>query len=92
MTGMGLMRPSEKRRRSDDDDDELMERLTKVKKQDHGTQKEGASGPIGPRTKPGDDPPPKKFKMKIGAGSVAVASLPPNSAPSETGAKDGDTG
>lgn len=89
---IGLMRPSEKRRRSDDDDDELMERLTKVKKQDHGAQKEGASGPIGPRTKPGDDPPPKRFKMKIGAGSVAVASLPPNSAPSETGAKDGDTG
>ncbi|KAG7447518.1 DUF625-domain-containing protein [Guyanagaster necrorhizus] len=92
MTGIGPVRLSEKRRRPDDEDDELMERLTKIKKQDHGAQKEGAGGPIGPRAKPGDDPPPKKFKLKFGAGSVAVASLPPNSAPSETGAKDGDTG
>ena len=92
-TSMGPMRPGEKRRRSEDDDDELLERLTRSKKQDLGGQKT-LSGSIPIRTKPGDDPPTKKFKVKIGSlmGGVPWASLPPDPAPSETGAKDGDTG
>lgn len=87
---LGPMRPSEKRRR-DDDDDELLVRISKAKKPDLGGQKEGAAvlaGGVG-RTKVGDDPP-KKIKLKFGATSLAVASASP--APSEPGAKDGDTG
>lgn len=88
-----LMRPSEKRRRAsdDDDEDELLERLSKSKKPDLGTQKDRVSfGGLG-RTKNGDDPP-KKIKVKFGATSLAVASSPSTPVPSEAGAKDGDRG
>ncbi|KAJ7591477.1 component of IIS longevity pathway SMK-1-domain-containing protein [Mycena floridula] len=61
--------PRPKRARGDDDDDELLERLTKSKKPDLGTEKE--TGIVRGRTKPGDDPP-RKFKMKIGK-SLAAA-------------------
>jgi protein phosphatase-4 regulatory subunit 3 len=83
---MGPMRPSEKRRR-DDDDDEPLERLSKAKKPDLGSQKEGSVIPG--RTKPGEDPP-KKIKVKFGATSLKVAS--PSTSPSEKGAKDEDRG
>ncbi|KAF8638593.1 hypothetical protein AX17_002134 [Amanita inopinata Kibby_2008] len=60
-------------------------------------RQEAATMPLISRAKTGDEPPKQRFKLKIGAGSIAavtppslVPSTPP--APSETGAKDGDTG
>lgn len=91
MASIGLIRPSEKRRRGDDDDDELMERLTKAKKPDVGTQKEKASFSGVGRTKNGDDPP-KKIKVKLGTGGLTVASSPLAPTSSKSNAKDGDTG
>jgi len=47
------------------------------------------------RTKPGEEPPKQRFKLKIGGASVAtvsISSTTPPSTQSETGAKDGDTG
>jgi protein phosphatase 4 regulatory subunit 3 len=75
--------PRPKRQRSDDDDDELMERLTKTKRQDQ-------SGMVTrSRPKPGDDPPMKKFKVKLGKLGVAPA---PTSGVSEPDSKDGEKG
>jgi protein phosphatase 4 regulatory subunit 3 len=91
MSSIGPIRPGEKRRRGDDDDDELMERLTKVKKPDVGTQKEKVGFTSAGRTKNGDDPP-KKIRVKFGTGSLAVASSPSIPTSSKTSAKDGDTG
>jgi protein phosphatase-4 regulatory subunit 3 len=64
-----------------------------------------SSPSIGIRAKNGDDPPAKKIKVKFGAGSLAVASAPQQTATtttattpttistlSEQGKKDGDTG
>ncbi|KAF9464813.1 component of IIS longevity pathway SMK-1-domain-containing protein [Collybia nuda] len=88
-----LMRPSEKRRRvlDDDEDDELLERLSKSKKQDLGAQKDRLNFGGAGRTKNGDDPP-KKIKVKFGATSLAVVSAPSAPVPTEAGAKDGDRG
>lgn len=70
-----------KRQRNDEDDeDELLERLTKSKRPDLGTQKDAVRG----RSKSGDDPP-KKFKMKIGKSAPAVSTIPSE-------AKSGDVG
>jgi protein phosphatase 4 regulatory subunit 3 len=93
MDSLGPMRPGEKRRRSDDDDDdELLGRLSKSKKLDLGKQKEDSmaenAGSTRGTGKPNDEPPTKKFKLKL------VASKPQETlhGPSEPGAKDGDTG
>ena len=89
--GLGPRRPSEKRQR-EEDDDELLERLaSKAKRPDLRAEKVLAlSGGRG--SKPGDDPP-KKIKLKFGLTSLGAASAsPPAVTPSETGAKDGDTG
>ncbi|GAW00817.1 duf625 domain protein [Lentinula edodes] len=101
---LGPMRPAEKRRRGDDDEDdeELLGRLSKTsKKPDLGKQKDmsgGLSISLINRNKTGDDPP-KKFKLKIGMAKANSLSSPKISspslatqAPSEPGAKDGDTG
>ncbi|KAF8214082.1 component of IIS longevity pathway SMK-1-domain-containing protein [Mycena galopus ATCC 62051] len=99
----GAARSGEKRRRSDgddDDDDEMLERLSKAKEPDLGTQKgAGAGGMVTRSAKLGDDPPLKKLKMKFGLGSSVLGSSsspsPSPSAPtseSKNGAKDGDTG
>jgi protein phosphatase-4 regulatory subunit 3 len=87
--GMGVSRASEKRRR-DQEDEGLLEHLIKSKKPDLGFDKSrvGTSGRVG-SAKSGDDPP-KKIKLKFGATSFSLASSSP--APSEPGAKDGDTG
>lgn len=94
---LGPMRPSEKRRRTDeDDDDEPLMRLNKSSKKPDLE----SSPSIGIRVKNGDDPPAKKIKVKFGAGSLAVASAPQQTATtpttsstlSEQGKKDGDTG
>ncbi|KAJ6561475.1 component of IIS longevity pathway SMK-1-domain-containing protein [Mycena vulgaris] len=94
-------RSGDKRRRSDDDDDddEMLERLTKAKKPDLGTQKGVGGGMVTRSAKLGDDPPPKKLKLKFGLGSSVLASLSPttptpspSSPESKNGAKDGDTG
>ncbi|KDR84068.1 hypothetical protein GALMADRAFT_236708 [Galerina marginata CBS 339.88] len=101
---LGPMRPSEKRRRTDDEDDEdeRFAHLSKSKKPDLRSQKEGSSLTLGVKSKSGDDPPSKKIKVKFGAVGLAVASTPPSqtatttvndcSLPSEPGKKDGDTG
>ncbi|KAF4601338.1 Platinum sensitivity protein [Pleurotus pulmonarius] len=89
---LDTMKPGEKRRRNDDDDDGLLERLAKIKKQQHQGQDTNSVPPA--RSKSGDDPP-KKIKVKFGLGSLAVAqppSTPSPSAASEGGVKDGDTG
>ncbi|KAJ3849444.1 component of IIS longevity pathway SMK-1-domain-containing protein [Lentinula lateritia] len=101
---LGPMRPAEKRRRGDDDEDdeELLGRLSKTsKKHDLGKQKDmsgGLSISLINRNKTGDDPP-KKFKLKIGmakanslSSSKISSPLSATQAPSEPGAKDGDTG
>ncbi|KAJ6515393.1 component of IIS longevity pathway SMK-1-domain-containing protein [Mycena sanguinolenta] len=94
----GAVRSGEKRRRSDgddDEDDEMLERLTKAKKPDLGTQKGagGAGGMVTRSAKLGDDPPLKKLKMKFGLGSSVLGSSPSTpSSDSKNGAKDGDTG
>ncbi|KAJ4479126.1 component of IIS longevity pathway SMK-1-domain-containing protein [Lentinula aciculospora] len=98
---LGPMRPGEKRRRSDDDEDdqELLNRLSKSsKKPDFGKQKDSSGGlsiSFINRNKTGDDPP-KKFKLKIGtakSGTSSSTKTPSSTpAPSEPGAKDGDTG
>ncbi|KAJ6560379.1 component of IIS longevity pathway SMK-1-domain-containing protein [Mycena capillaripes] len=92
-------RSGEKRRRSDgdDDDDEMLERLTKAKKPDLGTQKgAGGGGMVTRSAKLGDDPPLKKLKLKFGLGSSVLASASPSpttpSPDSKNGAKNGDTG
>ncbi|KAG6910155.1 hypothetical protein DXG01_012914 [Tephrocybe rancida] len=92
MASLESLRPSEKRRRLDDEeeDDVLLGRLHKAKKQDLGTQKEKFSFGAFGRTKNVDDPP-KKLKLKLGATSLAAVT-PSTPVPSETGAKDGDTG
>ncbi|KAG6841834.1 hypothetical protein C0991_006241 [Blastosporella zonata] len=91
MASLESLRPSEKRRRGEDEDEDNGLLIHKAKKQDMGTQKERLGfGTIG-RTKIGDDPP-KKMKLKFGATSLAVAATPSTPVPSETGAKDGDTG
>ncbi|KAG5648782.1 hypothetical protein DXG03_000131 [Asterophora parasitica] len=94
MASMDTLRTAEKRRRGDDDDedDELMTHLRKAKKPDLGTQKERFGFGNISRTKNGDDPPPKKLKVKLGASTFAVASTPSTPVSSELGAKDGDTG
>jgi protein phosphatase-4 regulatory subunit 3 len=81
-TSRPQLRPK-RQRVDDDDDDELMARLTKSKRPDLGAQKAG--GVMKLRPKPGEDPAPKKFKLKIGK---ALAATPP----SEASAKDGDRG
>lgn len=89
--GLGSMRPTGKRRR-DDDDEELLERLaSKAKRADLGVEKVliGTGGRAG--SKPGDDPP-KKIKLKFGLTSLGARPTSPSLAPTETGAKDGDTG
>ncbi|GLB34125.1 putative DUF625-domain-containing protein [Lyophyllum shimeji] len=92
MASMESLRTSEKRRREDEeDDDELVGRMSKVKKPDLGAQKERFGFGNISRTKNGDDPP-KKIKVKLGTSSLAVASTTSTPVPSETGAKDGDTG
>ncbi|KAL4256551.1 Serine/threonine-protein phosphatase 4 regulatory subunit 3-like protein [Pleurotus pulmonarius] len=89
---LDTMKPGEKRRRNDDDDDGLLERLAKIKKQQHQGQDTNSVPPA--RSKSGDDPP-KKIKVKFGLGSLAVAQPPSTPSPStasEGGVKDGDTG
>lgn len=90
---LDTMKPGEKRRRNDDDDDGLLERLAKIKKQQHQGQDTNSVPSV--RSKSGDDPP-KKIKVKFGLGSLAVAqppsTTPSPSAASEGGVKDGDTG
>ncbi|KAJ8698742.1 Platinum sensitivity protein [Pleurotus ostreatus] len=90
---LDTMKPGEKRRRNDDDDDGLLERLAKIKKQQH--QGPDTNSVPSVRSKSGDDPP-KKIKVKFGLGSLAVAqppsTTPSPSAASEGGVKDGDTG
>ncbi|KAJ7098713.1 component of IIS longevity pathway SMK-1-domain-containing protein [Mycena belliarum] len=93
-------RSGDKRRRGDDDDDddEMLERLTKAKKPDLGSQKGAGGGMVTRSAKLGDDPPPKKLKLKFGLGSAVLAASPtmpissPSSPDSKNGAKDGDTG
>uniref|UniRef100_A0A0W0FQ02 Uncharacterized protein n=1 Tax=Moniliophthora roreri TaxID=221103 RepID=A0A0W0FQ02_MONRR len=88
MNSLGPMRLGEKRRRSDEDEDEeLLERLSKSKKPDLGKQKENASADNA-QSKTTDEPPQKKFKLKIGT-TKSLEPLPGSSGP---GAKDGDTG
>jgi protein phosphatase 4 regulatory subunit 3 len=86
---IGPVRLSEKRRREDDDDG-LLERLSKAKKPDLGSENEGLIGGRSGSMKVGDDPP-KKIKLKFGT-SLALASSPSTPLPSEAGAKDRDTG
>ncbi|KAJ7462163.1 component of IIS longevity pathway SMK-1-domain-containing protein [Mycena latifolia] len=93
----GPPRSGDKRRRADEDeDDEMMERL--AKKPDLGTQKGAGGGMVTRSAKLGDDPPPKKLKLKFGLGSVLGSSSPttpspsPSALDSKTDAKDGDTG
>jgi protein phosphatase 4 regulatory subunit 3 len=89
---MGPIRLSEKRRREDEDDDGLLERLSRAKRSDFGFEKDGSmTGGRTGSTKMGDDPP-KKIKLKFGNTSLGMASSPSTPAPSEPGAKDGDTG
>ncbi|KAG6891693.1 hypothetical protein C0992_010096 [Termitomyces sp. T32_za158] len=94
MASLDSLRPSEKRRRGndEDDDDVITGRLSKAKKIDLGTLKEKFSfGAIG-RTKNGEDSS-KKIKVKLGVTSLNASAVNPSTpAPSETGAKDGDTG
>jgi protein phosphatase 4 regulatory subunit 3 len=94
----GHMRSSEKRRREDDDDGGLLERLNKVKRPDIGSQKD-SSIPANrttavAATKPGDNNPPRRFKLKLGGASLGVASVPSTSAPSPSpnNSKNGGTG
>ncbi|KDQ64157.1 hypothetical protein JAAARDRAFT_187524 [Jaapia argillacea MUCL 33604] len=95
-SSFGPLRPSEKRRR-DDEDDELLERLaSKAKKPSTGVaaqqqQGEPIVGRVGVGGKGGEEGP-KKIKLKFGAAGMAVAASSPSGAPSEPGAKDGDTG
>ncbi|KAG6850626.1 hypothetical protein H0H93_010818 [Arthromyces matolae] len=84
MASMDHLRGSEKRRRDDDDEDDLLlEHLGKAKKLDLGIKK-GMFGSIG-RPKNGDDPP-KKIKLNLKSTILA------SPIPSESSAKDGDTG
>jgi protein phosphatase-4 regulatory subunit 3 len=74
----------------------MLERLTKAKKPDLGTQKgAGGGGMVTRSAKLGDDPP-KKLKLKFGLGTSVLASSSPSpttpSPDSKNGAKDGDTG
>jgi protein phosphatase-4 regulatory subunit 3 len=92
----------EKRRREEEEEEEQLFRppIKPLKKPDLGSQKETSSI----RRKIGDDPPAaKKFKVKLGAIGLSVASsLNPDpttinfarspSSTSQPGAKDGDTG
>ncbi|KAJ8087026.1 Platinum sensitivity protein [Marasmius tenuissimus] len=100
MSQLGPVRVGGKRRREDDeDDDELLERLTKSKKPESEKPKEAAgdaedgfgAGTLAKRAKLSEEPPPKKFKLKLGAAAVgnSASNTPP---PSEPDAKDGDTG
>ncbi|KAG6845446.1 hypothetical protein H0H87_009354 [Tephrocybe sp. NHM501043] len=93
MASLESLRPGEKRRRDDDDDDDDDWLLVHTaKKQDLGTRKEKFSFATIGRTKNGDDPP-KKIKVKFGGTSLSAAAITPSTpVPSETGAKDGDTG
>lgn len=91
LSSIGPIRSGEKRRRGSDDDDELMERLTKAKRPEVGTQKEKAGFSSVGRTKNGDDPP-KKIKVKFGIGSLGLASSSSTPTSSKQSAKNGDTG
>ncbi|KAL0070111.1 Platinum sensitivity protein [Marasmius tenuissimus] len=100
MSQLGPVRVGGKRRREDDEDnDELLERLTKSKKPESEKPKEAAgdaedgfgAGTLAKRAKLSEEPPPKKFKLKLGAAAMgnSASNTPP---PSEPDAKDGDTG
>ncbi|KAK1232108.1 Platinum sensitivity protein [Marasmius sp. AFHP31] len=100
MSQLGSVRVGGKRRRDEDEDDEeLLERLTKSKKPESEKPKEAAgdaedgsgAGTLAKRAKLSEEPPPKKFKLKLGAAAVgnSTSNTPP---PSEPDAKDGDTG
>ncbi|EGN92042.1 hypothetical protein SERLA73DRAFT_117880 [Serpula lacrymans var. lacrymans S7.3] len=88
-----LSMPRLEKRRRDDDEDEMLERLaSKAKRPDLGGQKDDSNGGRAGSAKSGDDPP-KKIKVKFRPTSLGIASPSPcTPAPSETGAKDGDTG
>ncbi|KAF7970250.1 hypothetical protein HWV62_24502 [Athelia sp. TMB] len=83
---LSSMRPMVKRQRDEEDgDEELLERLaSKAKRPDLGAEKVLPVTGMRVGTKVGDDPP-KKIKLKFGLTSLGAA-------PSEPGAKDGDTG
>lgn len=76
---MGPLRPAEKRRRDEDEEDELELLASKAKRPDLGTQKVAK------------DAASKKMKLKFGATNLGGTPAKPP-LPSETGAKDGDTG
>ncbi|KAL0580514.1 Platinum sensitivity protein [Marasmius crinis-equi] len=104
MNQVGPVRLGGKRRREEEDDEELLERLSKSKKPESGKQKEtggggGAAedgfgaGTLAKKAKLSEEPPPKKFKLKLGAAATGnTASNTPSPSPSESDAKDGDTG
>ena len=87
------IRLGEKRRR-EEEEDELLERLaSRPKRTDVGAQKEDetVSGRAKATSKPGDDPP-KRMKVMFRPLSITVPQRQSSLVPSETGAKDGDTG
>ncbi|KAI1795069.1 component of IIS longevity pathway SMK-1-domain-containing protein [Ganoderma leucocontextum] len=102
ISGMSDVGAGSKRRRGEDDDDELLERLSKAKRQMPNPQLQAdadSPGGVGPRSTPpkgggGGEEGPKKLKLKFGAVGAAVASSqPPKSeSASSPGTKDGDNG
>jgi len=87
------IRLGEKRRR-EEEEDELLERLAnRSKRADLGAHKddEATSGRQKVASKPGDDPP-KRMKVMFRPLSIAGSQQPSSPVPSETSAKDGDTG
>ncbi|KIM63610.1 hypothetical protein SCLCIDRAFT_1214004 [Scleroderma citrinum Foug A] len=87
------IRLGEKRRR-EEEEDELLERLaSRSKRTDLGAHKvdEAISGRQKAANKPGDDPP-KRMKVMFRPLSIAGSQQPSSPVPSETSAKDGDTG
>ena len=108
ISGMSDVGAGSKRRRGEEDDDELLERLSKAKRQTPSPQLQAdadsplsGGGGVGPKSTPpkggnggGEEGVPKKLKLKFGAVGAAVASSqPPKSeSASSPGTKDGDNG
>ena len=101
ISGMSDVGAGGKRRRGeDDDDDQLLERLSKSKRQTpNPSSPQPESDSPGPKSAVplkggGEDGGPKKLKLKFGAVGAAVASSQPakSESPSSTGRKDGDNG
>ncbi|KAI1787622.1 component of IIS longevity pathway SMK-1-domain-containing protein [Ganoderma leucocontextum] len=80
ISGMSDVGAGSKRRRGDDDDDELLERLSKAKRQMPNPQLQAdadSPGGVGPKSTPpkgGGEEGPKKLKLRFGAVGAAVAS------------------